>query len=234
MFSKLKKLSEYTSLKNNYKWNNLKCMKYIISIFCLLITGSIFSQENNKWAVEFSTSIDRYFIDVDQYERFANSEFTGFSLDKQKLNYTLGLSILRNLNPKTTIGTGLQYSNRDFEGHCYCDFCNKATIFNQLISLRFIEIPVFINYTLGKDSNALKPYLKAGVTTSKVMNESFANAFRNFHFSGMLGIGGQYSPNERLTMYAESFYEQMLRTVSDYSEYTYKSVSLQVGLRTSF
>ena len=199
-----------------------------------MLSITLFSQDEKKWAIEFATSVDRYFIEIDHYERFSTSAVTGFSLDKQKLNYTLGLSVLRNLNTKMTIGVGLQYSNRDFEGHCYCDVCDKVAIFNESINVNFMEIPTFLNYTFGKNSNAFQPYLKAGITTSKVLNEAFTAAFRDFHFSGMMGIGGQYSPNERLTLFAESFYKQMLRTVSESSEYTYKSVSIQLGLRTNF
>ena len=209
-------------------------MKNFLLVLCLLISANIFCQENKKWAVEMTSSIDQYFIQLDEYERYPISGATGFHLDKQKINYTLGFSFIRKLNPNIAIGLGFQYSNRDIEGHCYCDFCDKLPVFNQLISIDFLEVPLFLNYTLGKDSNKLRPYLKVGLTTSKVLNEAFTTSYKKLHFSGLLGVGGRYKINDRFSISLESYYEQMFRSISEYSEYKYKSVSFQFGVQTTF
>ena len=178
-----------------------------------------------------TSSIDGYFYGSFGFR--SDAPVRGFQIDQQKVNYTLGVSVLRNMNPNLSIGIGLQYSDRDFAGVC-CDTCNKLAIIYRDISIDFIEVPLFMLYTFGRKSKKLRPYLKAGLITSTVLNVALINTYRKVHFSALTGIGLSYKINESFILNLESYYENMMHTIADNSDYRFKNVSIQLGLQTNF
>jgi hypothetical protein len=117
-------------------------MKKTIIIIVLLIAIHSFGQ--NKW--EFGT--------VFSIDNNLSSEFladggngNGFTTDYNQFNYTVGLIAQYQLKTKFFLESGIEYSNKDFTGRYSCPSCDYGFP-KEVISQRFLEIPILLKYYL--------------------------------------------------------------------------------------
>ena len=213
-------------------------MKNFLFILCFLLSQSILSQEDKKWAFEITNAVDRYLISQNLGGILFTSDDTGYFIARSRFNYTLGFSLLRKLNSKVSIGLGFQYSNRDIEGpHCSCLSCDKIYYLflnPDVINIDLLEIPVFLNLNLRKDSEKFMPYFKAGFTSSKILNNEYADVYRKLRINGVIGIACRYRINDSINLTLEGNYKHLFTLKSQYTRIIYSGFSLQLGFQTSF
>lgn len=131
--------------------------RIIVGIVCMIsmITKAQETTETfNKFQLGVSFSPD--------YNRII--ELTGQNVSESKIGYTTGINTIYNLNKNFGVELGVQYANKGLKISTQLFKTNSYLINN----INFIDIPLKLNYTIGK--NKLKFLSSLGVTTNLYLN----------------------------------------------------------------
>ena len=210
-------------------------MKTFITIILLLSTLTVLSQNNSenrdKWKVGVTISPDIYFNSTS----ILTTEETGYrSLDPSGFNFTSGLVGQLSVNTNFDIGSGINYSRKDFSGTYYCNVCDFAVSPKpEPIKLRFIEIPIVVRYKIF--DKKFDVYVDAGLTSGYLTNtintryEGTLSA-NKFQLGGQFGLGIDLDLGQRINLFLSSDYKQSFTNLLEGSNFKFRSVGFVTGV----
>jgi hypothetical protein len=210
-------------------------MKIPFTIILFLGTMTAFSQNNSKnsdkWKVGVTFSPDNYL----NSSNISLTQDIGFgSVSLSRFNFTSGLSAEWSFNSNIDIGSGINYSRKDFSGTFYCNEC--LWVFPpepESIKLRFIEVPVFIRYNFFDKKIDL--HVEAGLTGGYLINK-FSSRYggtppaNKFQLGGQVGLGVSLDLGQRINLSLSSDFRQSFTNLLVDSNFKFRSVGFTTGI----
>lgn len=141
-------------------------MKQSLFIFLCLFLTKGFSQENLKYSIKANSNYIYYFINTDKY----------ISVDmKNFFNYGFSILLAMDINDKIKLSSGVNYNTKNIYYEDIPTNFNNYFI-KEAISLKNINIPVLLSYTLHKtESNSI--YLTGGIVINNIVKYDMARYF---------------------------------------------------------
>lgn len=200
----------------------MKNMLLLFTVLCLF-SSSINAQSNlSKFKIGLLAKIEDNSIS----KTFSFDEYTGYFASYNQTNYSVGLNVEYLLKSNLSINTGVNYSNKDFEGTFYCAVCEYIVAPTpQKVDFKFIEVPLTLKYYFLKDS--LKPYGKFGVNNLFSLNEDVVD--NSYALAIQIGAGVAYKLTNRLSVLAEVDYDHGITKFYDQSDFKLKTFGFGVG-----
>jgi len=210
-------------------------MRTSFTIILLLSTLTILCQTNSEnksnWKVGVTISPDLYF----NSKSFSLTEETGFgSIEPSGSNFTSGLVGEWSFNSNFDIGSGVNYSRKDFSARYYCNVCDFLTTpSREPIKVRFVEIPVFVRYNIFDKQFGV--HVEAGINSgylTNTINSSYTGTIsaNRFQLSGLVGLGINLDLGQRINLSLSSDFRQSFTNLLVGSDLKFRSVGFITGL----
>lgn len=158
-----------------------------------------------------------------------NNEYTGISVEYDKINYRLGLNLEFELNQGFAINTAINYSNKNFTGAYYCTVCYGfiLPLFPpEDFDFRLIEVPISLRYYFLPDK--LRIFGEVGFNNQFLLNkeitdESYAQAIK-------LGTGVEYDFTQEIALQMFVDYNKGITNFYKKSDFKLNYVGLGIGI----
>ncbi len=175
-------------------------MKKLTTILLLFLCMTAFCSSDTIGRKEFKLGIIFSPEGLTEISKLRLDGDNGYNLERSYFNYVVGIVGQFPITQKLDIGTGITYSQQDLKGTYYCAYCNSLPFEPERLNLRFLEIPVFIQYNLL--NSKIKLHVQAGFIGSYLISRPDLNLYNrqdlnyasNTSFNrplskGFLGIG---------------------------------------------
>jgi hypothetical protein len=210
-------------------------MRTLFTIIMLTSTLTVLCQTNTenkgKLRVGVTISPDTYF----NSKSFSLTQETGFgSLDASGFNFTSGLVGEWSFSSNIELGSGINYSRKDFSGIYYCNVCEFFTTpLREPIKVRFVEIPAFFRYNIF--DKQLGVHVEAGLTGGYLINTISSTytgtlASNKFQLSGQVGIGINIDLGQRINLSLSSDIRRSFTNLLVGSDLKLRSVGFVTGI----
>lgn len=165
----------------------------------------------------------------------------GYNLERSYFNYVVGIFGQFPITQKLDIGTGITYSQQDLKGTFYCTTCNSLPFEPERLNLRFLEIPVFIQYNLL--NSKIKLHVQAGFIGSYLisrpdlilfsrpdLNYASNTSFNRPLSKGFLGIGTNIDIGKKINFQLTPTYRYSFNYLFNDTNLKMHSLGIAVGL----
>lgn len=161
------------------------------------------------------------------------SEGSGYGITKSYFNYTTGINLQFPLTKKLSMGTGIAYTQQDLEANHYCMWCGSLPSEPEKLELRFIEVPLFIQYNLL--NSKIKVYVQAGAQGTQLLRIPdlwFPNniSYNRQTFKGILGIGTSIDLGKHFAVQLTPTYRYAFNSVYKETELKMHSIGITGGI----
>ena len=161
-------------------------------------------------------------------ENFRFDDYEGYSVDYDKTNYRIGLSVEYFVKDKLTINSSIIYSNKDFTGVYYCVVCDFIGAINpERIDLQFIEIPLSLKYYFLP--NRFKLFADLGISNQFVIKNKEVD--KSYILGVKFGGGIEYSLNQNLVIQIMAESNKGITNLLDVSDFKLDYFSLGIGIQ---
>jgi hypothetical protein len=164
------------------------------------------------------------------------SKTTGFgSIDASQSNFTTGLIGEWSFSSNFDIGSGINYSRKDFSGTFYCTVCEFLLAPQpEPIKVRFVEIPIFVRYYIF--NKQFDVHVEAGITSGylvNTINSSYTGTLsaNKFQLSGQVGLGIDLDLGQRINLFLSSDFRQSFTNLLVDSNFKFRSVGFITGVK---
>ncbi|MFT5821166.1 MAG: hypothetical protein ACI8ZM_002415 [Crocinitomix sp.] len=204
----------------NVRSRNMKDTLAIPLIFLLLLFGGyqvhaqdemVSQTDEIKYGLQFragtsfSQNSDHLILNI----------YEGYWLEPVSLDMRYELNFVANIRNKWTLFTGLNYSNRNFEGTYYCHVCDFFVFPNgpEKLTFRFLEVPLYLRYNLL--DRKINWHVEAGLDASFTLNRPtiwYGEKLdvNRFNLNFFAGTGLNYDVNNRINVNLTVGYRRQL------------------------
>ena len=210
---------------------------FLISILILSsLTGYCQDKTDNKgnWNVGITFSPDNYFKSTS----ILTGSDIGYHLEPSGFSFTSGLVGLYSIESKFDIGSGIDYSQKDYSGTFYCSLCDFLTTPEpEPIFQQFIEIPLFVRYNILDKKFGV--HADAGLTSGYLINnigaqyEGTLNC-NKFQVTGHIGLGFNINFGEKISLILSSAYNHPFTSFSKGTNSNFSFVNIETGFTYRF
>jgi len=223
----------------------------IFLLFILTLSLKFYAQtvkeSNDDWKIGMKFSFDN----SSSSKTLSNSQYIGYSLEFDKINYSTGITVERKLSTKLSINSGLEYSNKDFSGTFFSNVGYFLTPPKpQSFELGFLQIPLNLKYEYKIKAFSL--FAICGFTNSfRVTNQieehnyspifSYGTGFiilggnkfiqNTYLLSGNIGLGLSYKINEDWIFELSSEYNKSFTELYENVFYDQKYTGIIIGIK---
>ncbi|MCE9540085.1 MAG: porin family protein, partial [Bacteroidetes bacterium] len=132
--------------------------------------------------------------------------------------------------PRLGLGTGLTYSQQDLQETYSCAFCNTSPIEPKRLNLRFLEIPVFLQYNFL--NSKIKLHAQAGFVGSYLISQPdlFYISFNKMLLKGHIGTGANINIGKKFNFQLTPTYSHSFNSLSKETNFKINSFGIIAGL----
>ncbi|WP_186755935.1 outer membrane beta-barrel protein [Echinicola salinicaeni] len=177
-------------------------MKKLLLLSFFLIQNGLYAQNISKWRMGITFSVDQLNLAEGTYQSdylVTLGTATGYRVDFDQFNYSLGFTGQYKFNDRLGLSTGLLYSNKDFTGAFDCSVCSvkpESKITGpRIIEQQFLSIPLSLDYSLSE--GRLRPVLTGGFRNNIETKNDLEEYSEGYFLEGFLGASLNYDLAEK-------------------------------------
>lgn len=209
----------------------LVMMKKLLLLSFLLIQNGLYAQNISKWNLGLEFSWDQLGLAEGIYRSdyiVTLGTATGYNVDFDQFNYSLGLKGQYKFNERLGLSTGLLYSNKDFTGAFDCSVCSvdsgSKITGPRIIEQQFLSIPLSLDYSLS--TGRLRPVLTGGFRNNIEAKNDLEEYSNGYFLEGFLGASLHYDLADKLNVRIGYRYQTALSDLYKTDEFNLRSNSV--------